>query len=122
MKKAKEIIFMVIAIFLCVLLFLEHFTGEIWHAVLGVLFCVLMIGHLCRQMVKLRYQKKPVRVVDIVLIVSLVVLFVTGMLVHPLQGVLAIRLLHKLAAVVFVLGLIGHIVQHIKNGGRKNVS
>lgn len=122
MKKTREKLFMAVTLILCVLLFLEHFTGEIWHAVFGVLLIVLMVGHLCRQMVKLRYQKTAVRVVDEVLLGALVVLFVTGMLLHPLQGMLAIKLVHKLAAIVFVLGIIGHIVQHCKNGGHRNVS
>lgn len=122
MKKTREKLFMAVTLLLCVLLFLEHFTGEIWHAVFGVLLIVLMVGHLCRQMIKLRYQKKAVRIVDEVLLGSLAVLFVTGMLLHPLQGMLVIKLVHKLAAIVFVLGIIGHIVQHQKNGGEKNVS
>lgn len=122
MKKTKENLFVAATLLLCVLLFLEHFTGEIWHVVFGVLLVVLMAGHLCRQMVKLRYQKRSVRVADEVLLGALVVLLVTGMLLHPLQGMLGIKLVHKLAAIVFVLGTIGHIVQHRKNGGTKNVS
>lgn len=122
MKKTRENLFVAATLLLCVLLFLEHFTGEIWHVVLGVLLVVLMAGHLCRQMVKLRYQKRSVRVADEVLLGALVVLLVTGMLLHPLQGMLGIKLVHKLAAIVFVLGTIGHIVQHRKNGGAKNVS
>ena len=122
MKKTRENLFVAATLLLCVLLFLEHFTGEIWQVVFGVLLVVLMAGHLCRQMVKLRYQKRSVRVADEVLLGALVVLLVTGMLLHPLQGMLGIKLVHKLAAIVFVLGTIGHIVQHRKNGGTKNVS
>ena len=122
MKKTRENLFVAATLLLCVLLFLGHFTGEIWHVVFGVLLVVLMAGHLCRQMVKLRYQKRSVRVADEVLLGALVVLLVTGMLLHPLQGMLGIKLVHKLAAIVFVLGTIGHIVQHRKNGGTKNVS
>ena len=122
MKKTRENLFVAATLLLCVLLFLEHFTGEIWHVVFGVLLVVLMAGHLCRQMVKLRYQKRSVRVADEVLLGALVLLLVTGMLLHPLQGMLGIKLVHKLAAIVFVLGTIGHIVQHRKNGGTKNVS
>ena len=122
MKKTREKLFAAVTLLLCVLLFLEHFTGEIWHVVFGVLLVVLMVDHLWSQMPKVRYQKKTVRVVDEILLGALGVLLVTGMLLHPLQGMLCIKLLHKLAAIVFVLGTIGHIVQHRKNGGAKNVS
>lgn len=119
MKKTGEKLFMAVALILCVLLFLEHLTGPIWHVVFGILLIIMTVGHLCRQMVKLRYQKPSVRLVDQVLLVSLTVLFVTGMLLHPLQGVLVVKILHKLAAIVFVLGIIGHVVQHRTIGGKK---
>lgn len=58
------------------------------------------------------YKKPSARIVDWVLMASLIILLVTGMLLHPMQGVLALKILHKLAAVLFVLGVIGHILQH----------
>lgn len=106
-------------LFLCVVLFLEHFTGPIWHVVFGVILIIMTVGHLCKQMVKLRYQKPSVRLVDQVLFVSLAVLFVTGMLLHPLQGIFLIKIIHKLTAIVFVFGIIGHVAQHRTTGGKK---
>ena len=44
-------------------------------------------------------------------------MFVTGMLLHPMQGVFIIKLLHKLSAIVFILGTVAHVVQH--RAGRK---
>lgn len=112
MGKTREKIFMVVTVILCVLLFAERLTGEIWHAVIGVLLIVMLVGHMLKQKPKMEYQKSTVRILDQVLLGALIVLFVTGMLLHPLQGALALKILHKLAAVVFVLGIIGHIVQH----------
>ena len=71
MRKVSEKLFMVMTLLLCVVLFLEHFTGPIWHVVFGVILIIMTVGHLCRQMVKLRYQKPSVRLVDQVLFVSL---------------------------------------------------
>lgn len=112
MGKIREKIFMAVTVILCVLLFAERLTGDIWHAVFGVLLIVTVVGHMFKQKPKMQYQKPAVRILDQVLVGALIVLFVTGMLLHPLQGVLVLKILHKLAAVVLVLGIIGHIAQH----------
>lgn len=112
MSKNKERIFLVLTLILCALLFAERLTGEICHAVIGVLLVVVVGGHMCAQMAKMQYQKKSVRLMDQILIAALLILFVTGILMHPLQGILVLKILHKLSAVVFVLGIIGHIIQH----------
>lgn len=57
-------------------------------------------------------MSKKKEILMTVLMVSLVILLVTGVLLHPMQGVWALKILHKLAAVLFVLGVIGHILQH----------
>lgn len=97
---------------LCVLLFLQRLTGEIWHAVLGMLLVIVAVMHLCKQKGKHKYRARPIQAVDWALIALLVILFVTGILLHPLHGLLALKLIHKLSAVLFVLGVIAHMVQH----------
>lgn len=112
MIKKKELSFMILTLVLCVLLFAERLTGEIFHAILGLVLVVFMAVHLGRQMKKLRCRKLHIQVVDWILMAALAALFVTGMLLHPMHGLLILKIVHKLAAVVFVLGVIGHIVQH----------
>lgn len=112
--KKKEKLFMAVTLALCVLLFLQGLTGEIGHAVFGILLSILVIVHMCRQITKMKYKKMPVQIADWVLMAALAVLFLTGMLLHPLQGALIIKILHKLAAVIFVLGIFVHIAQHRK--------
>lgn len=114
MDSKKASLFMIITLVLCVLLFLQHLTGEICHAFLGVLLIIIMVVHMCRQIAKMKYKKNSIRAVDWVLMVSMVVLFLTGMLLHPLQGMPVLKILHELAAVLFLLGIIVHIVQHRK--------
>lgn len=113
MKKSERLL-MIITLVLCVLLFAERLTGGILHAVCGILLAVIVGRHTYVEFRKMKYKKSAVRVVDWVLVAALAVLIVTGILLHPLQGVLAVKILHKLAAVVFVLGLIAHVVQHIR--------
>lgn len=108
----KNRLFMIITPVLCVLLFLQRLTGGILHAVFGLLLAVMMVVHVCRHMGKFRNKKLSVRVVDVVLMAALAVLVLTGILAHPLHGVLAVKILHKLSAVIFVLAGIGHAVQY----------
>lgn len=112
MDKKKEIIFGIVTVILCALLFAERLTGDVTHAVLGLALLVLMAVHMCRQQKKLKYKKQQIQWLDWALAADLAVLFVTGMLLHPMHGALALKIIHKLAAVLFVLGIIGHILQH----------
>lgn len=47
-----------------------------------------------------------------VLVILLVVVFVSGVLLGPLQDVLAVKLIHKLSAVLLVVGIVVHVLQH----------
>lgn len=112
MNKKNEMIFGIVTVILCVLLFAERLTGDIIHAILGLLLIILMVVHMCRQQKKLKYKKQQIQWLDWTLVADLAILFVTGMMLHPMRTVLALKIVHKLAAVLFVLGIIGHIVQH----------
>lgn len=112
MSRTKERIFLAVILVLCGVLFAERLTGDIWHAAIGVLLLTASAVHICRQHAKMKYQKPGVRLLDQVLNGALIVLFVTGMLLHPLQGVLVLQILHKLSAVLLILGIIGHVIQH----------
>ena len=112
MNKKNEMMFGIVTVILCVLLFAERLTGNILHAILGIILIILMVVHMCRQQKKLKYKKQQIQWLDWALTADLAVLFVTGMLLHPMHGVLALKIIHKLAAVFLVLGIIGHIVQH----------
>lgn len=118
MKKKKERVFLIVTLLFCAVLFAERLTGEIWHAVIGVLLTVLVVGHVGKQIAKMRYRSLAIRIIDEVLLVALFVIFLTGMLMHPLQGVLAVKILHKLSSAVFVLGTFGHVLQHRTDGAK----
>ena len=46
------------------------------------------------------------------MLIALAFVFLSGMLLHPLQGTLAVLILHKMSSVIFVIGMIVHVVQH----------
>lgn len=108
----------IMILLLCVLLFLQRLTGEIWHAILGILLILAAAIHIlsanmyCRQNMERKHSTYSIRITDWVLPSLLTVLCLTGMLLHPLHGVPVLKILHKLSAILFVPGLIAHIVQH----------
>ncbi len=112
MSRTRERIGLGVVLVLCGVLFAERLTGEIRHAVLGMFLIGVAAVHICRHYAKTKYQKSGIQLVNQVMLSALLVLFVTGMLLHPLQGVLVLKLLHKLSAVLLILGMIGHVIQH----------
>lgn len=103
-----------IGLVFCVLLFAQRLTGELIHSVLGLILAVVVFVHMYRQRAKIKYEKPAARLTDWVIIGTLAVLVITGILLHPLHGMLVIKILHKLAAVCFVIGMVAHIIQHRK--------
>lgn len=59
-----------------------------------------------------RKKKLSVQLVNGILLISLAVVFVSGVLLHPFSGVLAIKILHKLSSLLLVVGVMVHILQH----------
>lgn len=108
----SKLLLSIITLALCVLLFLQRLTGGIWHAVFGIFLIIIATVHLCRQNVKLKYRSRSIQIIDWALIALLAVLLLTGILLHPLHEVLALKIIHKLSAVLFVFGIIAHMVQH----------
>lgn len=114
MKKNSGKFLMAAGILLCVLLFLQPLTGDVLHAIFGLLLLVLAIVHVHRNMEKLKYRKRSNQVVDWIIMIALFVLVLSGILLHPLQGMLALKMIHKLGAVIFVIGMLVHALQNRK--------
>lgn len=112
MRDKKNMILGIVVIAMCVALFLEPLTGEMVHVVLGILVFITLVGHTCRQIVKIKSKKSAVRLVDEGMMVSLTAAFLSGVLMHPLKNAFALVMVHRLAAVVFAICLIAHIMQH----------
>lgn len=110
----RDKLFAGITILFCLLLFCKRLTGEVCHAVLGLLLLSITVVHVYRHIRKLKYKKSSVQMVDRMLFIALAVVLVSGILLHPLQGAFIILILHKLSSVVLVLGIITHVLQHRK--------
>ena len=103
---------MSISLILCLLLFCKRLTGEICHVILGIILLSMAARHVCRHIGRLKYKRRSVRIMDLVMLIAMAVVFFSGMLLHPLQGSLVILILHKMASVILVIGMIVHVIQH----------
>ena len=109
---------MIAALILCVLLFAERLTGGILHAVLGLVLLILTCRHVYTYRHKIEHQKKSVVITEWFTIAMLLTAFITGIFLHPLHEIMWIKLLHKLSAVLFVAGMLGHVRQ-VRNLAQK---
>lgn len=109
----RDKLFAGITSLLCLLLFCKRLTGEVCHVILGMLLSIMIVVHVGRHMRKLKYKKTSVQMVDRMLFFAFTVVFVSGILLHPLQGAFLILILHKISSVVLVLGTIAHVLQKL---------
>lgn len=124
MKKKKDAIFLIITLILCVVLFLVKLTGLAVHMVAGCLLLIVVVKHVCKNMLKMQYMPKKIKAVDMMLLISILVLFVSGMLAHMWSSIVVIKIIHGLSGIVFFVGVIIHAMQHKpkRKGAVKNVS
>lgn len=99
---------------LCVLLFAVNWTGPIVHGICGILLTVISVSHLWRRRRGLYHARTGLRVVDWLLTIALVVMFVSGLLLHPIGDSPGMLIAHKLSGVLFVVFVIAHGGQHMR--------
>lgn len=110
-KKSSKL-FLGVTLLLCLLLFFKRLTGEVCHIILGLLLLGVTAMHIRRHIGKLKLKKRSVQIVDVLLLATLLAVFVSGVLLHPLREMLPILILHKISSVCFVAGMIAHVLQH----------
>lgn len=105
--------------FILVLLFCVRATGVHFHMIAGLVFIAVLAIHTITR--RRRILKCPIRfrVADIVCIIALVVVLVSGFLLPILKGAMLVLMLHKLASVVLALGILVHIYQHVPKKPKK---
>lgn len=122
--KKKDMFFLIITLVLCVFLFSVKLTGLAAHMVAGCMLLIVVVKHICKNLLRVQYMPNKMKVVDIVLLISIVLLFVSGMLAHMWSSIIAIKIIHGLSGIVFCVGVIIHAIQHKTKRKRvaKNVS
>lgn len=101
-----------ITLILCAGLFCVKLTGGSIHTFLGLLFAVLMAVHVFGNRHRMGCTAGSMKTVSVLLLAALVLMVVSGILMHPFSGNFIIKIIHKLSGVLVVAGIIIHIVQH----------
>ena len=112
MSESRNQLFVGVTALFLILLFCKRLTGEVCHAILGMLLAGMSVVHVWRHIGKLKFKKRSVQIADWVMLIALAFVFLSGMLLHPLQGTSVVLILHKMSSVIFVIGMIVHVVQH----------
>lgn len=102
----KTILYTIFMIIISALLFLLKITGMKLHIALGILALIITIIYtlLIRKNLK-EYSKKSL-VMEIVTRICLAMALISGFLVQPFRTILAISIIHKIAAIVFTMLLL----------------
>lgn len=100
---------MVMMLTVCVLLFLQRFTGMAVHAISGLVILIASICHTVKFRKVWRKRSGVRKVVEIALWAALLGVTVSGFLLKPFGDVMAVLIIHKLSAVVFAGCLLAHI-------------
>lgn len=62
------------------------------------------------------------KVTNWILLLTLIIVFISGILIRPMGDAMVMLAVHKLSAVIFVICNIVHILQHRKRKGNSYVS
>lgn len=105
-----------------IFLFCGRVTGVPVHIIAGLGFMIALTIHTWRRRKYILKCQKAYRITDIVTFAAMLGIFISGMMLKPFKDVMAVLLLHKICSVIFGLGLLLHIKQHmpICKGGKKS--
>ena len=109
----KRTFTMIAAVLVLILLFFKRLTGVPIHIIIGLIFCVILGIHTWRRRKRIFKCPRAYSVTDIVILAAMFCVLLSGFLLKPLHGITAVLLLHKVSALVFAIGLLVHMVQHM---------
>lgn len=110
----KNIYLAIITGVLCVLLLAVKVTGPAVHVICGILLTILSAKHLFKRIRVLSHMSNGIQIVDWILTIALVIMFLSGLLLHPMGDIMWIKMAHKLSSVIFIVFVIVHSVQHVR--------
>lgn len=118
MKRRNTRIFLLTAAALCILLLSVRLTGAGIHAVLGLILTVISVTHIIRHYGRIRKAPEKIQAVYILLMVSLALVFASGILLHPLKQYTWLKGVHGLAGIVFCISVMVHVYQCRRQAGK----
>lgn len=115
--KKKEIMMFAAMLLACVVLFMERVTGPLWHLVLGIVVFLFSVVHLCKRTKKISRVKTSWKIVDILLTITVIGIFISGFMLHPMRNAMWLMWVHKSCGGLFFIGIIAHMIQKIRKRG-----
>lgn len=118
-RRLKRKIATLATFFILILLFCERVTGAHFHMVVGLVFIAVLAIHTIAR--RRRILKCPIRwmIADIVSIVAMLGVLVSGFMLPFFKGSMPILMTHKLCSVILAIGIIVHIFQHMPKKSKK---
>lgn len=103
--------FLILTVILCVLLLCVKFTGTGLHTIIGMVFTIFSVKHICKYFPARKNAAKQMRSIYDMLIASLVLMFASGIMAHFLKDYPWIIGIHCMSGVWFLVCVIIHVYQ-----------
>ena len=110
----KYLLMTTISIIICAVLFCVKLTGEAIHSILGLLFIIGLFVHFATKWNHMIKMPAKIKVIDSMAMVSLVMILLTGVLIHPTYKALYVIAAHGIFSILFVVFCIIHVIQHFR--------
>lgn len=114
MNKQFRTMLSIIIMLLCISLFCVRLTGVRVHIVLGVLLVIISIRHICKYYVIRKGSSKKHKIIYDMLIISLILIVLSGIMIHIMKQYPWIIGVHATAGIWFLCCTIIHIYQSKK--------
>lgn len=118
MDKIKMRILLAGTFALLVLLCAERVTGSVLHLLIGVVLLAVTVIHMRQNKQKWAYRRAGIRTIDKILAGALILMPLSGIVLHMSGTLPGAKIVHKLAGTVFIFGIIAHIWQHRREKGK----
>lgn len=112
-RKIKRNIATLATFFIMILLFCVRATGVHVHMIVGLMFIIALGIHTFKRWGRLLKCPTRFRVADIVAAAALLAVLVSGFMIPFFKGAMVVLMIHKLASVILLIGIMVHICQHM---------
>ncbi len=104
------------------LLFCARLTGVAIHIIAGLAFVIALSVHTWKRRGRMRKVPSAYRIADLVTLISMIGVLMSGFMLKPFREIIAVLLIHKLCSVFFAVGLLVHIIQHMPKCKKKRIA
>ncbi len=110
----KYLLMTITSFIICAVLFCVKITGEAVHSILGLLFIIGLFIHFAAKWNHMIKMPSKIKVIDTMALLSLIMILLTGVMMHPTNKALYVIAAHGIFSILFVVVCIIHVIQHIR--------